>query len=105
MEEELNRQLAKERIIEAEKYKADIELPRGRNFNYTETDDEFLHLTCHIEQNIIDKVESKSFVELDPFIPKLDGLAGYREVNKLDIVPQGRWNLLGTSCGQKTENH
>ena len=89
-EEEINRRQAKDRIVEAEKYKASIELPRGNcNSQIIDTDDEFLHLTCHVEQNLVDKVEAKNFVELDPFVPKLDGLAGYREVNKLDIIHKG----------------
>ena len=99
-EEERNRRLARERIVEAEKYKAEIEIPKGTetsiNHNVankfqrivSDEDDKFLHITCHVDQSVIDKVENKQFVTMDPFLPKLDAYT-YQDDQKLDMVNRG----------------
>ena len=99
-DEERNRRLARERIVEAEKYKAEIEIPKGKEIYITrddaneimrklsDEDDEFLHITCHVDQAIIDKVENKQFVNLDPFLPKIDA-HNYQDEQKLDMVNRG----------------
>ena len=93
-DEDRNRRLARERILEAEKYKANIEIPKGKSdfcdqvetaHRISDDDDEFLHLTCHVDAAVIEKVETKQFVELDPFYPKNDS-SHYRDDNRLDMV-------------------
>ena len=34
------------------------------------SDDDFLHLTCHIEPSLIHKIEKGEFVELEKLLPK-----------------------------------
>ena len=34
------------------------------------SDDDFFHLTCHIDPNLIHKIEKGEFVELEKLIPK-----------------------------------
>ena len=102
-DEDRSRRLARERIIEAEKYKAAIEIPKDKEIQISNIenshdipkpraqnndDDEFIHLTCHVEQNVVDKVETKQFVELDPFLPKID-FYNFCEEQKLDMVQKG----------------
>ena len=94
-DDERYRRLARERVIEAEKYKANIEIPKGKdnqNINQCprveDTDDEFIHITCHVDQGLIDKVEDKQFVELDPFVPKMD-LHNFDPEQKLEMVQRG----------------
>ena len=84
---------AKERankvIIEAEQFKAMIEQPKGKYLNVNsldsniankgendkvpqsmDCDDDFFHLTCHIDPNLKTKIEKGEFVELDKLLPR-----------------------------------
>ena len=67
-------------LIEAEKYKAALVTP-GESFDKHNTighgisDDDFFHLTCHIDPNLIQKIEAGEFVDLDKLLPK-DKLSG-----------------------------
>ena len=62
-------------IIEAEKFWAAIE-PPGTDLNHLPnigsgvSDDDFFHLTCHIEPSLIHKIEKGEFVELEKLVPK-----------------------------------
>ena len=70
---------AERAIIEAEKYKAVISEPpgeqgelNGSNFQVGTglTDDDFFHLTCHIDPGLVAKIEKGEFVDLDKLLPK-----------------------------------
>ena len=70
---------AERTILEAEKYKAIIAEPPGemviaqnvvRNVGSGLSDDDFFHLTCHVESGLLEKIEKGQFVELDKLIPK-----------------------------------
>ena len=83
-------QLRAERaILEAEKFQAQVEPPgnmtheslevgqlRSReevplfNIGSGVSDDDFFHLTCHIEPNLIHKIEKGEFAELEKLLPK-----------------------------------
>ena len=74
LNETMEREAAQKRTNQAEKYKALIaELP-GENFLHNQvtglTDDDFFHLTCHVEPNIIAKIEKGDFVELEKLLAK-----------------------------------
>ena len=87
-------------LIEAEKFKATVNTPAPGEFNLTSleindngqqnlvnksppvpnigegvSDDDFFHLTCHIDPNLIQKIESGEFVDLDKLLPK-DKISG-----------------------------
>ena len=51
------------------------------------SDDDFFHLTCHIEPSLIHKIEKGEFVELEKLLPK-DRLGHYKggEENRLEWV-------------------
>ena len=48
------------------------------------SDDDFFHLTCHIEPSLIHKIEKGEFVELEKLLPK--GKLGKNEENRLEWV-------------------
>ena len=56
------KQLAKEQTLQAERYKADLEPPKGKD---QFTDDLFFHVFCHVEDNVVEKVEDRKFVDFD----------------------------------------
>ena len=85
-DEEKARNLADKLILDAEQFKASITAPLGKS-NIVETagnfrgessqfypdmdrDDDFFHLTCHIEPNLHLKIEKGEFVDLDKLLPK-----------------------------------
>ena len=66
-------------IVEAEKFKAMIvqlqeqgktDLVNFPNIGSGVSDDDFFHLTCHIEPSLIHKIENGEFVELEKLLPK-----------------------------------
>ena len=64
-------------ITEAERFKATIQPPKGE-INLSEflrsimenDDDDFFHLTCHIEAGLKTKIQKGEFVDLDRLLPK-----------------------------------
>ena len=56
------------------------------------SDDDFFHLTCHIEPSLIHKIEKGEFVELEKLLPK-DKL-GSREENRLEWVQKDGGTFL-----------
>ena len=83
-------------VIEVEEFKASIAKP-GTLEQFVSTqpqivdigsgvsDDDFFHLTCHIEPSLIHKIEKGEFVELEKLLPK-DKLGGKMEENHLELV-------------------
>ena len=61
------RAAAENAIVSAEKFKAQIEKPKGKGI---EEDDQFFHLTCHIDKALKQKIETGEFVELENLLPK-----------------------------------
>ena len=73
---EMARNKTEKAIIEAEKFRASVE-PPGNDLNHHilnigsgVSDDDFFHLTCHIEPSLIHKIEKGEFVELEKLLPK-----------------------------------
>ena len=84
LELEQARLRADKNIVDAERFKATVEQPpAGRNdslvvekpFKMLDigsgvSDDDFFHLTCHIEPSLIHKIEKGEFIELEKLLPK-----------------------------------
>ena len=79
--EQQSKDRANQLILEAERYKASVNNPSGMfataasnnelNANVTALDDdEFFHVTCHIEESLRNKIERGQFVELEKLLPK-----------------------------------
>ena len=88
-------------ILEAERYRANVEQPTGLPFSVTNqnnsiSDDEFFHLTCHVDLALRDKIQKGDFVELEKLLPKdkLDRNDGRMELVNRDgqsyFVPYNR---------------
>ena len=88
VEADETRRKAEATVIEAEKFRAVIATPTG-NFEISNpqivnkvpmqnipnigggvSDDDFFHLVCHIEPNLIHKIENGEFIELEKLLPK-----------------------------------
>ena len=100
------KEAAKNVILDAEQFRAQIQQPRGGCPNIIQThvdanhftrglddDDQFFHVTCHIELSLKSKIERGDFIELDRLLPKDPSGAGgsynqYDE-NKVELVSRG----------------
>ena len=72
-QEEKNR--AKEVVVDTKRFKASIDPPKGRSDydNITADnldDDQYFHLTCHVDSNLKAKIKKGEFVELEKLLPK-----------------------------------
>ena len=86
-------------ILEAEKFRAAVETPPGKSFDYCQdklenqqigtglTDDNFFHLTCHIEPALQQKIEKGEFVDLDKLLPRDKGFGrNFADENRMEWV-------------------
>ena len=66
-------------VVDAERFKAGILPPPGQSNLYKEfaghnlSDDDFFHLTCHIDKALREKIERGEYVELERLLPKDKG--------------------------------
>ena len=75
---------AERTILEAEKFRAQVETPPGRNAVINNlkgritqegmSDNDFFHLTCHIDGSLQEKIEKDEYVNLEKLLPR--GKAG-----------------------------
>ena len=81
---------AEKMIIGAEKFWAAINKPSGEEnmvvFPKPTIDDEFFHLTCHVELNLISKIERGDFVELERLLPKDPSQLGGNGDHRMELV-------------------
>ena len=84
MQQERARLAADDVILEAERFKAAVQTNQGRflqemdkikqmRYNDSE-DDEFFHITCHIDTQIRQKIEKGDFIELEKLLQKSPNL-------------------------------
>ena len=92
------KELAEQAVINAEKFKASLNMQPGTSQPKTiqDVDDEFFHITCHIDQPLLEKCQRGEFVELDKLLAKLKLDKPSRE-EKLDIVKKEGQSYLVTS--------
>ena len=80
---EEGRRLADKFILEAEQFKASVQPPKGLDFNDSQgvfsnviktlledQDDDFFHLTSHLDDNLKGRIELGEFIDLDRLLPK-----------------------------------
>ena len=69
------RERAQQIVIEAEQHKATTERPGNLESQQLmdKSDDEFFHLTCHIETSLKQKIERGEYVDLEKLLPKEGG--------------------------------
>ena len=85
-------------IVEAEKYKANVAAPQGRDtFNlsdhfrnelemkrFFDSDDDFFHVSCHIEPGLREKIVKGEFIDLERLLPKDKFMRGVPTQDCLD---------------------
>ena len=72
------RNAAEEAIVQAEKYKAKIDNPKGELVNLVDTlgyegvldDDKFIQVSCHVEDSVVEQISKGGFVEIVKIKPK-----------------------------------
>ena len=82
-EEKRQREAATRLLVESEDHKASLQPPKGKQpfdlerfIQNIDDDDEFFHVTCHIEQNMRNKIARGEFVDLERLLPKDKGRCG-----------------------------
>ena len=73
---------ADEILLSAEKFKANIEKPTSNNPQLT--DDQFFHLLCHVDTNLVSKIEKGEYVDLERLLPN-DRLGKTGEESRLEF--------------------
>ena len=76
--EEHVRQVAEDRILNAEKNKAAVNAPpkgivplsKPNNIADDDDDDEFFNLTCHVDEKLVKTIEEGDYVDLEALMPK-----------------------------------
>ena len=68
-------EIGNQMIVDAERRKISLEQPKGKDVigkeHYTDqVDDEFFHVTCHIDQSLKEKIEAGKFVDLEKLLIK-----------------------------------
>ena len=101
-EEERNvedvQQLARDRIVEAEKFKATLEPPKGRS-NYLIKpsslefpdaplldDDDFIQVSCHLDQPTEEKIIGSKYLEFDKLLGKQNRATNPMEPKRGEII-------------------
>ena len=106
-------------ILEAEKFRANVDNPDPGIITFVNnkemaqdtenilnigagvSDDDFFHLTCHIDPTLIHKIEKGEFVELEKLLPK-DKLGSKNDDNRLEWVQRdGGTFLVPAQCDSK----
>ena len=77
-----------------------LDAARGRSV--ADPDDDFFHITCHIEEPLKEKIAKGDFVDLEKLLPKNKfGFKTGHEDQKLDIVQREGHSFLVTSVADK----
>ena len=101
--------IAENLIVEAEKFKASVAPPKGKYFTDSEmeqlarrfdNDDDFFHVTCHLDSNLKSKIENGEFIELDRLLSK-DRLStkGTDDGELLRLIRRDGQSFLSTTKG------
>ena len=61
-------------IVESEQFRVTLETPKGNpssSVTYSDhMDDEFFHITCHVEDSLCQKIEKSAYVDLEKLLVK-----------------------------------
>ena len=82
-------------VINAEQFKAKLQPPKGESYvdfakvvkALTDDDDEFFHVTCHIESGLKSKIARGDFIDLEQLLSK-EKTMSYDE-SKVELVSKG----------------
>ena len=107
------KELANKMVVDAERYKATLIPPKGRSEEQNlvnqdmkdliailkskcddEGDDEFLHITCHIDDNLRQRISAGEYVELDKLLPKNRSQVMGSNVESTEVIRNGTSYIL-----------
>ena len=77
-------EIADKAIIQVEQFRVNVVAPKHNMLNDFESDDDFFHTTCHIEQSLKETTESGEYIDLERLLPK-EGLVGGKE-KQMELV-------------------
>ena len=83
------RMVSDKMILDAEKFAAATERPNGKTnliFPQQSIDDEFFHLTCHVDASLIPKIERGEFVDLERLVHKDPTRMSAGDGSRLELV-------------------
>ena len=103
--------MADSAILDAEKFRASINNPKGNdneiNSNLkliadslnkltSNEDDDFFHVTCHVDHNLRSKIEKGEFVDLDKLIPKNRNQIMSESNKRMQLMVKDGQTYIGT---------
>ena len=107
-------------LLDAERFKASIAAPKGNfqpnDINNSEVewlrkfdnDDDFFHVTCHIDANLKGKIEHGEFIDLDRLLPKDHNFIGvphaFNDSHKLELMVKDGHPYFGAVQGENKIN-
>ena len=114
-----SRSVADNIVLQAERFKATIDPPKGNesleenvkqlisllqskgSLSEPDTDDDFFHITCHIEQGLKTKIANGEFVDLEKLLPKSRSqmMTGYD--NEIEVIRKNGSTYVIPETGQK----
>ena len=103
--------VADEFIVQAEQFRAQVTAPKGRFtlgpeielLRQNDNDDDFFHITCHIELSLREKIERGEFVELERLLTK-DSSRNFSDKKRIELVSKGGCNIFCTGAGQGSQD-
>ena len=102
-----SRGVAEKMILDAEHYQAGIQKPNGNViqvpscFPSQTIDDEFFHLTCHVDSSLIAKIERGEFVDLERLLSK-DPVCKLGADNRMEIVNKDGYTYFVPAVDRET---
>ena len=103
---QMEKQKSRERILQAEKFRAQVEAPKGMynfgNYNPIVDDDEFMHVTCHLDEASVETVEQLKYIELEKLTAKShDELGNHDEDGKVELYKDKGGNMAFRNVAQR----
>ena len=112
-------------ILNSEHFKASVAAPQGKHNEFfvnpndtdqnllqrvkqlleDENDDEFFHLTCHVEPSLRQKIERGEYVDLEKLLPWDRFPHRWSEDCKIEMGEQRQFNLFHSSWRQRHKSY
>ena len=96
-----SKDIADDIILQAEQFKAQVAAPKGRTdfissnvqvppeiemLRQNDNDNDFFHITCHIDENLKLKIEKGEFIDLEKLIAKDNGTKMLTKESRVELV-------------------
>ena len=78
------RQIAQDKVVEAEKFRANVQVSQGM-YNPENNDDEFFMNTCHTEESAVERISKGNFLDLNKIYPRQNNYKASQD-NRMELV-------------------